>query len=337
MLYNIKIEMNLIWTNFYTDLLPTSANCKAYLERNYTEYTLFSFQNWLYPEIKDEIDAYILNFLELPKNNKRYLAIQFMSDDQELQLDNTFKEKLQAKIYEFSILNEKFVYIFYYDQEIYTEEGERIPKIWVNQVLEYINLDPSYQLHIGKHGLLGNIKDYHDYVDIITKLQVTIQNVLISHFKMGVIVNPPEDVVNSWELENISDRLYRMKQVDSRLFSRYSYVSNFLINLVLGNNVIYLKFPKDFLYRHLFAHQVQSMGIYNFTFTDDGVDIELNTLSNAIQVLNIMDLIIIEEPESSGLSFLYLISQDEIKITNNSEVIYKVSDMERPYVYSKLN
>jgi len=328
--------MNIIWTNFYISQLDTSVECKPIITKNYTEYTLFAFENWLYPRLTDELGDYVLDYVSLVKGGekKEYLTLKFLSDGQELKLSPELTEKIQELISAFGVSDQDFVYIFYFNPEIYTDDGCKLPKIWINQMIAYLNLDPGYQVHLGEFGALANVRDYPDYIDVYTELQLQIKYKLIDSFKEGYIVNPPEDVVKRWELISVNDRLYKIPPTDSRLFLRYKYRTNFLLERVSGNTSVLLKFPNDFLYRHLFAESAYSAGLNNFTFTDDGINLIVDNLQDTLKALKIMDEIKLNEKPNTKMEFLYLVNPSEINI--DSGIIYRVNDRERPFVYSKI-
>jgi len=325
--------MAVLWTNFYISKIERNSRCSPILETNYNAYTLFTFENWLYPQLKDDLNDYSIEYSEVLKNGRKYLTIKFITID-DFKLDQAYLNKLQEIINTFDIIDEKFIYLFYYDQEVYTEFNDKIPKIWINSMLRYVEIDPGFQVHLGKYGLLFNVKGYPNYGEITLTLQLKIREKLITAFKKGFIVNPPEKIIKNWGLLNVSDGLYQIQEVDSRLFTQCKYVSNFLLSLITGINTISLEFPNDFLYRHLFTERAYSIGLNDFVFTDDGLDLTVDTINQARQALNIIDLIQITEPEKTQLEFLYLSKIDEITV--NQGLIYKVDDLERPFVYSRI-
>lgn len=335
----------IIFTQFYRTATTQDVTCQPHRDANYTPYLQYSLRNWLHYYIREKLSPDIdIDYIELPKDKKLYLTVVLTRDGKSLELTSETREYFRKKIQEISIRQLSWLPVIYFNTDVFTEEGDKLPTMWVNQVLNYINLNQGYQGYISNIGLMVNLERYPDYTSVQAALALEIKDTLVSKYNQGTVLLPPIEVVDNWKLKRIGEGLYQAKWSMKRIIKHFKSTTDFLISRIQGDTMLYLDLgPSDIskeevLYlRFKLTLELYTLGfgLNDFIFTDDGIEISANDLDTSLIVLKVLDTCAqkLQEGSTSQIEYLPMVTPDEF--TNlQGGVIYRVTDKERPYVYS---
>jgi len=335
-------DTSIIWTPLYRISDYTDIGCPPNKDANYTPYLLYSFKNWIYYYMRKKIgQEFSIDFKELHRDNKLYLTINFTIDDEIIKLTDEFYDYLTNKINNIKVPDLRWIPIFYLDQEIYTHDGCKLPILWLNQILRYINIDDSYDSYINDIGLMADIHNYPNYIDLHVQLTLDIKNKLIEYYKKGCILLPQETLIKDWNLiSKDNNDLYICEWSGERIINKYKYMTDFLISRFKGEQRIYPKFPNDFKLRHILTIKLNNEGLTDYIYIPDGIDIKIENYNQALLIINLIDEILMNE-ESGGSNIEFMMVKnieelDTLDINIIDGITYRTNDNERPYTWSRL-
>lgn len=338
---------NTIITSFYRTSVEQNSTCTSYTDANYTPYLQYSLKNWLNYYISRKISPGIqIDYLDIPKDKKLYLGIQLVKDDNIIDLSLDSKNYLEKLIKSISIKQLHWLPLLYFGSDIFTDTGMKIPNMWMDQVLDYINLKSVYQSYISNIGLMVNLSEYPDYVKVQASLTLEVKNKLVDLYLTGTILSPQINVINNWNLNPINDDLYTCTWNNKNLICGFDTMTDFLISRTQGDNTLYLRISyqpinkdEELYLRYLLSIELYISGfvITDFLFTDDGIEISVNDFNTGILILGIIEKVNKKLIDDNDINLIYLpmVNVDQYKELEGG-TIYRVDDKERPYVYSNI-
>ena len=188
-----------IWTKFYKSKLETDSDIQS---RNYNRYTLFSLKIWIYLWVKGILgnDIFIKEN-EMEKEDNIFIVISFnINENNPIEIPNEQYNLISEKINNFDINKYNWFPIYSHKYDTNLDDGTVIPRLWVKQMLNYINLNPNYQPYNHPDGLLINLSSNPDYMNLAGDLAGAIRDKLIEMYKIGFIFKPSQSLVNNWKL-----------------------------------------------------------------------------------------------------------------------------------------
>lgn len=320
-------------TPFYQDSTLRDPNCPPVMNANYDPYLLFSFKNWIYYWIRQSLSPDVsISYKEVSKGSKTYLALRLSTLDKgDLILEEDLYQTLLDTIKSFAIDKLSWVPVFYFNQEICTNKS-KLPMMWINDVMRYINVDRGYQGYLSEVGFAVNLQGNPEYLWLHSEITLEVKNKLIEFYELGALVNPSMSIISDWKMGKLNEEgLYRAMWFDNRVLYKYTYLTDFLISRVEGETSLTLRYPIDIEMRYLLGILIRD---YEYTFTQEGIDVTIFTYDQLIDILTKIDQALITPIEGITLDFMYLESLSTVDQLNGG-IIYKTDDQERPYTYVK--
>lgn len=238
----------IIWTKFYQSNLETDPDIKS---KNYNRYILFSLKCWVHLWMKDLLGNDIdIETNETPRDKNTYITISFLIDDIRIELNDTQFDFLIKKIEEFDINKFKWIPLYSHHYDTNMDDGTLVPKLWVKQMLKFINLPDTYDTYITNDGLLANLSDNPDYANLLRLLMSNVRQKLLEMYITGFIFKPSKELIDKWKLipydTKGGNREYLSLQIDqdTNLMNQSVKTINYLINYneqrdVPYNNLLY--------------------------------------------------------------------------------------------------
>lgn len=332
------MKKNVVWTPFYRTATYTDISCPPNTDANYTPFKLYVFKNvvyyWMRKKLGDNLDV---NYIERPKNKKLYLSIEFRSNGNPVDLTESLSWYIRNKIEEYGLDKLDWIPVFYFDEIVHTEDGTRIPQKWVNEIINYVGVDESYQPYIDEIGLMINISLFPDYNQLHVTLTKNIRDKLIEYYHLGCVYKPSEKIIENWNLVPVSssnDNLYRANWKDLRIIQSFGSMTDFLLSRLYGEKKLYLKINNDFGTRYSLSELLykNNFTIDDFVFTEDGIEITVPGYTQSLLIVNLIDELRLYVPKNEEISFIAL---KDLSDGNDlfGGILYRVNDQERPYVH----
>ncbi|SRR6266496_4889800 len=194
----MELSREIIWTKFYKSKLETDPDIQS---KNYNRYIIFSLKNWIYLWSKDLLgeDISVVDN-ETPKENNIYITISFIIDEKTIKLSDENYNIISNKIENFDINKFNWFPIYSHKYNTSLDDGVIVSKLWIKQMLNFINLNPSYQTYIDADGLLINLSQNPDYIDLARMLLSSIRSKLSEMYKIGFIFKPDAKLISNWKL-----------------------------------------------------------------------------------------------------------------------------------------
>jgi len=225
----------IIWTKFYRSKLNQDSEIQS---KNYTTYMIFSLKTWIHLWVKDWIgeDVFVRDN-ETPKEDNIYITISFILNDISVKLNDQQYNIVSKKIQDFDI--NKYFWFPIYSHRYLTnmEDGTVLPSIWVKQMINFIGVHPSYQAYICTDGLLINLSQNPDYIELAAQLTAAIKNKLVEMYKIGFVFKPSTELINNWRLlpndikgsnrEYLSLDLFQSVDLNNNSLSTINYIESY--------------------------------------------------------------------------------------------------------------
>lgn len=329
----------MILTPFYRTLVSDNPIQHQGVTSNYTDYNLFSLRCWVGLWIKGKFGYHVdIDHREIEKDKKLYIQLVITHNGEVLNLTPEYSNFIQDNINDLSENIINWVPVYSSEYETYTEDGVKLPSIWVKQLLNFINLHDSYNPYVSEYGLLVNLSRVIDYKSLLSKLTLEIKNKLIELYKEGVIYKPSNDLIEKWNLIEYNNSLLYKPNWDSNvLIYPYKYKTDFLISRN-SNNVIYYPLKLNMYDKHLISELLYKNGLQigDFLFDNTGIQIELNNYKDAMIIYRLIYNYYNNRKSNIDIDIgiIYIKNLNEIK---NYSIVYKIDDTERPYVLSIIN
>ena len=290
--------MEIIWTKFYRSKLDVDPDIQT---KNYNTYIIFSLKTWIHLWVKDWIgEDVLIKDNETPKDDNIYITISFILNDYPIKLDDQRYNIISKKIQDFDI--NKYLWFPIYSHKYITnmEDGTILPSLWIKQMLNFIGVHSSYQAYICKEGLVINLSQNPDYIELGAQLVVAIKNKLVDMYKIGYIFKPSKELIDNWklipndikgsnreyltlqtsissetqieiydEIKNLpyDNLLYKANWDDLRIIGEYTNITDFLISRMRGDKDLLIKLDNkmtpgyNLLNRHLITKELLSKNI----------------------------------------------------------------------------
>jgi hypothetical protein len=364
-LYNNQI----IWTPFYTkDELYVLQDIYINDEKvNNVEYLLYCIKSWIhyylidkykfnnekikvsiikhgtdeYTPIENEmIDIEPLSFFEeadinyefRDRNNKVYLTLNFYYNGNKTVLDDGINTDI------INYINTNYPYFKYYillspSDNIYTNDSDIIPNKWIYSILKF--LDYTLPWKLTEVGLLLDISNKVDHVDIIKNLTSNIITLLRKMYKKGYIVNPDENFINNWGLiPKGKDGLYKVEYIDERLNVKNA--SEFLLSRLDGINYIDIRFTDNYLLKYNFVLNINKyLPNMKYIMLNDKLRIYVDNIKDISEIYDIYEDIMNTTYDDTKLDVKLLYEGDELEVEDKS-VLIPIDDNDVKYIYIKI-
>ena len=313
-------------TPYYRQLIPTHyTGCTDEPDFMYSPYDIFVMESRLYPFI-----------YQLLGNRKSVIFFPGIKEDHRMSIKIILKEvgnvdtqhpygkedkiiKLSAKEHKLitnkvkEIVSKDAGYALIDRRELYLVSSGSVPKnkggkyltnvhkypyAWFNTVLDYVNLDTSYNPYISKEGIYLAFNPEADFNTAYDEVVNHILDVLDQFWQKGVILandiadtNTNKDILTlKWGLESIDKR-----EVKSRLWkpvwsdNRFAKpMPDFLRRVVAGDNTIYISVSDNLVRRHYISKLLSNKGI-EFKFVGAKLEAIADGYQIAQEIASIVD------------------------------------------------
>lgn len=224
----------------------------------------------------------------------------------------------------------------------YIDSVKKYPKSWFNLVLDYVNLDSSYNPFIKKEGIylaINPLADFNQaYQDVINYILDTID----IFYQEGVIYARNIDkIAEEWGLERLDveepvPSLWKPVWTDKRFASN---PVDFLQKILYGNNYIHINVSTNLVRRHFISKRLDG---FNFLFEGSNVKVEVDGLDQAQRVAALVEK---GEAEADGKvitysgtrpSWMYLYIEIARENGLEESISYLTNSVSYPYTFSSI-
>jgi len=210
----------MIKTQFYSNSITINRDDYKGVDQNYTDYLLFSLKSWVQMWVNTKLLNVYIDIIDkyddITSKEKVYKYIVIKNyDDENLKLSNDYLNYLTTNINQLSTEQLRWIPIFSNKYDLYTNDGAKIPNLWIKQMLNFINIDSGYKPYISEYGLFADISMVPDYTSLAGNLMFVIKQKLINMYLNGYILKPTNNIINNWKLIPINNNNDNNKMNDN--------------------------------------------------------------------------------------------------------------------------
>lgn len=357
-----------ISTPFYRQIVDTPiTGCVDEPSFKYSSYDIFVMYSRLTPYIYKILESRkpVIYFEGVKENNKMSIKILLKDIEKDLIICLSDREHklIQDKVNEivsvdpdYTLIDRTELYIssrgsVHKDKgDKYLDTVTKYPYSWFNSMLQYVNLDSSYNPFITQDGIYLAFNPLSDFSEAYFEVIDHILNIIDKFWQEGVVYSKDLDkngLAVKWGLEYLDlgqpvHKLYKPVWKDKRITGKCPV--NFLLRVLSGDNFIYVNISNNLVRRHYVATMLNNN---NVEFTIDGSRIKYlsQDIFEAQMIASIIDsgnnlaegkvmLYTFDRP-----SWLYLYTKASKKYLNISDAsitTYQTTDTVTPYVFSCL-
>lgn len=299
MLSILKTKGSMLKTPYYYTIKGSSKNgCIEGPIANYDPYKLLCLKTRLLSILSERIGkgvSYSI-YVDAEEDNLVHINLRLLKGGDPIQINDQDMEYLQQQVDIITSIHPDHCILFNIIN-LPTNNGYIIPASWLLIMLPYINITDSFYTYYENGNIYANLREFADFSKIYDTLQLELFNTFNEMFKQGYVVDPPEFIIEKWQLEQVNDKLYRPTWYDPRLLLNNNLLSGFLLDRYENNYDLYVPLmhnQNNWVVKHnivtLLNKNIQ--GLTKIKFYMDKIKLTCNvgfSYKLALQVLAVVD------------------------------------------------
>jgi len=267
---------------------------------NYDPYLLRCLKTRLLPILNSRIDrgvSYSI-YVDKSEDNLIHLYLKLLKGGKPISVNDQDHEYLQQQVDIITSINPDDCILFNC-VDLPTNDGYIISRSWLMIMLPYINITNSFYTYHKDGNIYANLREFEEFSQVYDTLQLELFNTFEQMFSQGYVVDPPEFIINNWQLEQINDKLYRPMWYEPRLLLNNNMLSGFLLDRYENNYDLYVPLlhnQNNWVVKHnivkLLNKNISNLSQIKFYMDKIKLTTSLNTgftYKLALQILAIID------------------------------------------------
>lgn len=227
-----------IYLPYKRDVIDFEVDCPVEGDFNYTPYDFFCLTTKLLPEIFEIFrKKLIINYETVRINTEMVYTVTFYDGDNFI----TISEESAAVIKELvdDAISNSSGYCSLFSLK---HDYEGMPNEWIREIALWYPFDDKLNVTIYQDQILIDLSKDFDFKETYVELFISFEKWLSVAYEEGWIVDPSQDFIEKWELEQVydNDQIYKPAWSDPR-FALDKY--KFLQSRTRGDTLIELEYP----------------------------------------------------------------------------------------------